>query len=128
MEKFFPDEYGNVKAENDWVTAQVARYPDRLVGFCGVSPLKDYAVQEVRRCASKLPMKGLKIHFGSSGVDVLNPEHLDKVRLQTNWDWRLSFTRTDTVVLFNSLNLQAWKLLFLQVVLGSFKGYINPCT
>ena len=74
------DEYANVRAENDWVAAQVARYPDRLVAFCGVSPLKDYAVEEVRRCASQLRMKGLKLHFRSSRVDVLNPEHLEKVR------------------------------------------------
>ena len=74
------DEYANVRAENDWVAAQVARYPDRLVAFCGVSPLEDYAVEEVRRCASQLRMKGLKLHFRSSRVDVLNPEHLEKVR------------------------------------------------
>lgn len=74
------DEYANVRAENDWVAAQVARYPNRLVAFCGVSPLKDYAVEEVRRCASQLRMKGLKLHFRSSRVDVLNPEHLEKVR------------------------------------------------
>jgi predicted TIM-barrel fold metal-dependent hydrolase len=74
------DEYQNVRAENDWVAAQVSRYPDRLVAFCGVSPLKDYAVQEVRRCAGELGMKGVKLHFRSSRVDVLNPEHLEKVR------------------------------------------------
>lgn len=74
------DEYANVRAENDWVAAQVSRYPDRLVAFCGVSPLKDYAIQEVRRCAGELRMKGLKIHFRSSRVNVLNSEHLEKVR------------------------------------------------
>lgn len=74
------DEYANVRAENDWVAAQVARYPDRLVAFCGVSPLKEYAEREVRRCASELRMKGLKLHFRSSRVNVLNPEHLEKVR------------------------------------------------
>ncbi|MGH9944116.1 MAG: amidohydrolase family protein, partial [Pyrinomonadaceae bacterium] len=80
LRKWPGEEYANVRAENDWVAAQVARYPDRLVAFCGVSPLKDYAVQEVRRCASELRMKGLKLHFRSSRVDVLNPEHLEKVR------------------------------------------------
>jgi predicted TIM-barrel fold metal-dependent hydrolase len=74
------EEYANVRAENDWVAAQVARHPDRLVTFCGVSPLKDYAIQEIRRCASELRMKGVKLHFRSSRVDVLNPEHLEKVR------------------------------------------------
>lgn len=74
------DEYANVRAENDWVAAQAARYPDRLVAFCGVSPIKDYAIQEIRRCAGELRMKGLKLHFRSSRVNVLNPEHLEKVR------------------------------------------------
>ncbi|HEX8556593.1 MAG TPA: amidohydrolase family protein [Pyrinomonadaceae bacterium] len=74
------DEYANVRAENDWVAAQVARHPGRLVAFCGVSPLKDYAEQEVRRCARELRMKGLKLHFRSSRVNVLDPEHLEKVR------------------------------------------------
>ena len=74
------DEYENVRAENDWVAAQVARYPDRLVAFCGVNPLRDYAVQEVRRCASELRIKGIKMHFRNSQVNVLNPEHLEKLR------------------------------------------------
>jgi predicted TIM-barrel fold metal-dependent hydrolase len=74
------DEYTNVRAENDWVAAQVARYPDRLIAFCGVNPLKDYAAEEVRRCARELRMKGVKMHFRSSRIDVLNPAHLEKVR------------------------------------------------
>jgi predicted TIM-barrel fold metal-dependent hydrolase len=74
------DEYENVRAENDWVAAQAARYPERLVAFCGVSPIKDYAEREVRRCATELRMKGLKLHLRSSRVNVLNPEHLEKLR------------------------------------------------
>ena len=41
------DEYGKVKAENDWTAAQVAKYPDRLRAFCGFNPLKDYALAEL---------------------------------------------------------------------------------
>lgn len=37
------DEYEKVKAENDWTSAQVARFPERLVGFCSVNPVKHYA-------------------------------------------------------------------------------------
>jgi predicted TIM-barrel fold metal-dependent hydrolase len=74
------DEYAKVRAENDWVAAQVARYPDRLVGFCSFSPLKDYAIEELNRCAKNPNFKGLKFHFGNSGVDVLNPQHVEKVR------------------------------------------------
>ena len=44
------DEYTQVKAENDWTSRQVARFPDHLRGFCGVNPLKDYATKELARC------------------------------------------------------------------------------
>jgi predicted TIM-barrel fold metal-dependent hydrolase len=74
------DEYAQVRAENDWTAQQVARYPNRLVFFCGVNPLKDYAIEELERCAKLPQMKGMKLHFANSGVDVRNPEHLEKLR------------------------------------------------
>jgi predicted TIM-barrel fold metal-dependent hydrolase len=46
-----PDEYAQVVAENNWTSAQVARYPDRLIGFCSVNPLRAYAIKEIARCA-----------------------------------------------------------------------------
>src|SRR5262249_23218660 len=45
------NEYEKVKAENDWTSQQVARYSERLRGFCGVNPLKSYALDEIERCA-----------------------------------------------------------------------------
>lgn len=75
-----PDEQERVRAENDWTAAQVARFTDRLVGFCSVNPLKDYAVHEMERCARLPHMRGLKLHFGNSGVDVRNPDHVERVR------------------------------------------------
>jgi predicted TIM-barrel fold metal-dependent hydrolase len=74
------DEYTKVRAENDWVAEQVARYPDRLVGFCSFNPLKDYAIEELNRCIKNPSFKGLKLHIGNSRVDVLNPEHVEKLR------------------------------------------------
>ncbi|HEX6159030.1 MAG TPA: amidohydrolase family protein, partial [Thermoanaerobaculia bacterium] len=74
------NEYEKVRAENDWVVQQVARYPDRLVAFCGVNPLKDYAVEEIERCAAMEGVKGIKLHFGNSGVDLRKPEHVEKLR------------------------------------------------
>jgi hypothetical protein len=32
------DEYAKVRAENDWTSQEVARFPDRLRGFCGINP------------------------------------------------------------------------------------------
>ncbi len=75
------DELAKVRAENDWTAAQVAQYPDRLVGFCGVNPLKDYAADEIARCATIANLNtGLKLHFGNSDVQLENPEHLEKVQ------------------------------------------------
>ena len=48
------NEYEKVKAENDWTGREVARFPDRLIGFCGFNPLEDYALDELARCA-KIP-------------------------------------------------------------------------
>lgn len=46
-----PDEYTAVQREKDWVARQVAQYPDRLRVFCGVDPLKPYALSEIERCS-----------------------------------------------------------------------------
>ena len=61
------DEYERVKAENDWTSRQVARFPDRLVGFCSVNPLKEYALEELARCAKDPRLRrGLKLHFANA--------------------------------------------------------------
>src|SRR5918996_4810299 len=36
-----------LRADNDWTSQQVAQYPGRLIGFCGLNPLKDYALEEL---------------------------------------------------------------------------------
>jgi len=41
------------RIENDYVIESVARYPDRLIGFCIANPLAGAeAVQEIERCAA----------------------------------------------------------------------------
>lgn len=75
-----PDEYTKVRAENDWAAAQVARYPNRLVGFCSFNPLQSYALEELDRCAKGKIFRGVKLHFSMSEVDVKNPDHVQKVR------------------------------------------------
>jgi predicted TIM-barrel fold metal-dependent hydrolase len=76
-----PSEYAHVVAENNWTSAQVAKYPDRLIGFCSVNPLRAYAIKEIARCAKDTNLRtGLKLHFGNSDVDVDNPDHLARVR------------------------------------------------
>jgi predicted TIM-barrel fold metal-dependent hydrolase len=75
------DEYAHVMAENDWTSAQVGKYSDRLLGFCSVNPLRPYALDEIARCARDQNLRtGLKLHFGNSDVDVDNPEQLAQLR------------------------------------------------
>jgi predicted TIM-barrel fold metal-dependent hydrolase len=75
-----PDERQKVAAANDWTVAEAAKYPERLVAFCGVNLLADYALDEVARCAALPDVKGLKVHFGNSAVDLKDPEHVAQVR------------------------------------------------
>lgn len=75
------NDHEKVNAENDWTATQVALFPDRLVGFCGINPLKDYALDELARCA-RIPelRRGLKIHLGNSVFDYHNPQHVEQLR------------------------------------------------
>jgi len=75
------DEYARVRAENDWTARQASEFPDRLRAFCGVNPLKKYALSEIDRCAKDPYLHyGLKLHFGNSDVDLDNPEHVAQLR------------------------------------------------
>ena len=76
-----PNEYEAVKSDNDWAAAQAALFPKRLIAFCGFNPLKEYALQELERCAKNPNLrKGIKLHFGSSDVQTENPEHFEKLK------------------------------------------------
>jgi uncharacterized protein len=70
-----------LRADHDWTSRQLAQYPGRLVGFCGLNPLKDYALDELARCAADRNLsRGLKLHFGNSVVDYHNREHIERVK------------------------------------------------
>ncbi len=74
-------EYEAVKAENDWTSAQVAKFPDRLVAFCSINPLRPYALEEMARCANDPHLnRGLKLHFGNSDVNLTNPSDAARLR------------------------------------------------
>jgi predicted TIM-barrel fold metal-dependent hydrolase len=75
------DELAQVRRENDWTAAQAARYPDRLVAFCSFNPLKDYALQELKRCAATPGLaRGIKLHFGNSDIQLDDPAHVARLR------------------------------------------------
>jgi len=72
--------YAAVRAENDWTAREVGRFSDRLLGFCSFNPLKEYALQELDRCAEGRAFKGVKLHFAASAVDLRNKQHVERVR------------------------------------------------
>jgi predicted TIM-barrel fold metal-dependent hydrolase len=69
----------NVIPENDYVAAEVAKYPDRLIGFCGINPLFDSALAEIDRCLALPGMIGVKLHLEASGVDMANTRHVRRL-------------------------------------------------
>lgn len=75
------DPHAATREENDWTIAEAGRYPDRLIPFCGVNPLADYAVAELERCAANPSVRGMKIHLRNSRVDLTNADHLERMRL-----------------------------------------------
>lgn len=80
MKRADGDEYANVRAENDWTARETAGFATRLTAFCAVNPLKAYALAEIDRCANARSFRGLKLHFGNSGVDLRNPNHVATLR------------------------------------------------
>ena len=64
-----------VSAENDWVSEQIAGFPDRLIGFCGINPIVEGAVAEIDRCLSLSGMIGVKLQ--ASGMDWEDDEQFD---------------------------------------------------
>lgn len=70
----------SVRAENEWTAAQAARFPDRLVAFCSLNPVTEIAMDMLRHCTKDRRFKGLKLHFASSEVNLLDPDHVSRVR------------------------------------------------
>jgi predicted TIM-barrel fold metal-dependent hydrolase len=74
------NEYARVRRENDWTAAQAAQFPGRLIAFCGIAPLKGYALEEIRRCAATPGLqRGIKLHLGNSDVQLDNPAHVARL-------------------------------------------------
>ncbi|MEZ4587965.1 MAG: amidohydrolase family protein [Gemmatimonadales bacterium] len=73
------DDSTRVRAENDYVAAEAARFPERLVGFCSVHPLKSYALREIERCAADPRIGGLKLHLANSDLDLRDEDQLARL-------------------------------------------------
>ena len=69
-----PDDAAST-AENDFTAEEVAKAPDRLIGFCGINPLYPGALEEIDRCLALDGMVGIKLQMPFSGMDLANADH-----------------------------------------------------
>jgi predicted TIM-barrel fold metal-dependent hydrolase len=67
------------RTENEYVADQVERSHGRLVGFFSVEPLSPSAPDEVRYWLADRRLKGLKMHFTSSAVNLKDPAQVKKI-------------------------------------------------
>lgn len=63
------------RRENEFTADEVAKYPDRLIGFLSVDPLQPSAIAEIDHWRGSAILRGLKLHLTANGVDLDNPEH-----------------------------------------------------
>jgi len=68
------------RGENDWTSAEVAKNPRRLIGFCSSNPLRPAGVQELERCLGLPGMTGIKLHFGNVGLSLRDSSHLARMQ------------------------------------------------
>jgi predicted TIM-barrel fold metal-dependent hydrolase len=69
-----------MQAENTWTAEQAARFPDRLIAFCSLNPVSDAATAAMRQCTADKRFKGVKLHLSNSQVDLLNADHVRRLR------------------------------------------------
>ncbi len=73
------DEYEKVKAENDYILENNKLSDLKIFSFCGVNPLKDYALKEIERCRDNNAF-GIKLHFNANQIYLTEPEHVKKLK------------------------------------------------
>jgi len=78
-------EEARVRAENDHVAAEAARFGARATALCSAPVLRPYAMRELARCAQHPAVGGIKVHIASSGVDLRDASHREAMRRVTAW-------------------------------------------
>jgi predicted TIM-barrel fold metal-dependent hydrolase len=110
------DAYDKLKQENDYLWEEAKKYQQTIKPFFAIDPLKDYAIDEIKRCLTKTNICGIKLHFNASQVYLTEPEHLKKVKpifqlaaennlpILLHFDnWHPKFGKTDVEILVDSI-------------------------
>lgn len=78
-------EQARVRAENDHVAAEAARWPGRAVAFCSADWRRPYAREEFARCVRERGSPGIKLHLASAGTDLKDAEQRRGLRELLGW-------------------------------------------
>ncbi len=108
--------------ENNYLLEVSQKYPNRIVPFFAVDPLKEYAIDELDRCYTINSNSGLKLHFNASQVYLTEPEHLKKVKQL--------FIKASAYKLPILLHFDNWHPKFgkpdIEILVDSILNKINP--
>ena len=77
---FFVGDDREVARENKFVATEVAKYPDRLIGLCGVNPHFLSAPSELEACLKLDGMEGVVLHLPDSKLDMNDTGDANKLR------------------------------------------------
>lgn len=76
---YYFSEAASAARENTFTATEVAKHPEKLIGFCGVNVSKDWAVAELARCKTELGLKAVKIHLTANKLTLHNDEHVARI-------------------------------------------------
>jgi predicted TIM-barrel fold metal-dependent hydrolase len=76
----FENEQQRVRSENNYVAEQAEVNPNRLIPFCSVNPLSDYAIDDITWCGKDGRFAGLKLQLANSDVNLRNKQHVEKLK------------------------------------------------
>lgn len=66
--------------EHQYLHNAASKFPNQIEAFYSVNPLKDYALQLVKRAHKNLVFKGIKLHFQSSQIEFRNQHHVRQLK------------------------------------------------
>jgi len=69
-----------LKEENDYLFQACSKYEKRIFPFIGIDPTEDYSFKEILRCSTKFDKYGIKLHFHSSKVELLDAVVVKKMK------------------------------------------------
>jgi len=69
-----------LSAENDYLFEAYNLYKERIFPFVGIDPSESYSLEELKRCYFLFDKFGIKLHFHSSKIELLNFVEIERIK------------------------------------------------